>query len=148
VELLAEKAISSAGIAASPGEALRLVFEVVSGGLLLSPFGPGILDPCEKDCIDAVGYLTRQEKVDITQYAQLALRLQTFQQIHKVLEIDELPRFKKGFNTRKRRRDDGVEGDEDKDGKKDKKEEEAMDIIPTSVDGINGGGGTEVGLKN
>lgn len=70
---MAEKAISSAGTPVSPSEALRLVFECLSGGLLLTPFGHGMLDPCEKDCVDAIGYLSRQEKTDITQYAQVLL---------------------------------------------------------------------------
>jgi len=71
VELLAEKAISAAGMPVGPGESLRLVFEVISSGLFLTPSGHGIMDPCEKDCVDALGYLSPQEKVDITQHAQV-----------------------------------------------------------------------------
>lgn len=50
MELLVEKATSSAGAPLSPGECLRRVMEVVAGGLLLES-GPGILDPCEKEHI-------------------------------------------------------------------------------------------------
>lgn len=33
--------------------------------------GPGIKDPCEKEAVDAIGYLTRQQCEDITQSAQV-----------------------------------------------------------------------------
>jgi len=70
VELLAEKAISSAGMPISPGEGLKLVFETLAHGIIL-PTGPGLLDPCEKEVVDALGCLTAQAKQDITTYAQV-----------------------------------------------------------------------------
>jgi len=60
-----------------------------------------------------------------------------FRLIHKVLEMEELPRFKKGsFASRKRRRNNSAGGDGEEndsaDGKKDKKEgDEAMESEPT-----------------
>ena len=53
-----------------PGEALRVVLEVVSSGLFL-PGGPGLLDPCEKETVDALGGLTSQNREDMTCYAQV-----------------------------------------------------------------------------
>lgn len=54
----------------SPGEALRVVLEVVSAGVLL-PSGPGLLDPCEKENVDALRGMSNQAREDITAYAQV-----------------------------------------------------------------------------
>lgn len=70
IELLTEKAINSAGMPVSPGEALRIVLEVLASGLLL-PQGPGLLDPCEKESCDAVAGLPNQAREDITAFAQV-----------------------------------------------------------------------------
>ncbi|OPJ90567.1 zinc finger RNA-binding protein isoform B [Patagioenas fasciata monilis] len=124
MELLVEKAISSATGPQSPGDALRRVFECISSGIILKG-GPGLLDPCEKDPFDTLAVMTDQQREDITSSAQFALRLLAFRQIHKVLGMDPLPQVNQRFNihnNRKRRRDsDGVDGFE-AEGKKDKKD--------------------------
>ncbi|KAK6494835.1 zinc finger RNA-binding protein-like isoform X2 [Huso huso] len=125
MELLVEKAISSAAGPLSPGDALRRVFECISSGILL-PGGPGLVDPCEKNPTDTLTSVSEQQREDITSSAQFALRLLAFRQIHKVLGMDPLPQMNPRFsvrNTRKRRRDnsDGVDGFEGE-GKKDKKD--------------------------
>lgn len=125
MELLVEKAISSAAGPLSPGDALRRVFECISSGILL-PGGPGLVDPCEKNPTDTLTSVSVQQREDITSSAQFALRLLAFRQIHKVLGMDPLPQMNPRFsvrNTRKRRRDnsDGVDGFEGE-GKKDKKD--------------------------
>ncbi|TNM89942.1 hypothetical protein fugu_004176 [Takifugu bimaculatus] len=125
MELLVEKAISSASAPLSPGDALRRVFECISSGILL-PGGPGLLDPCEKKPVDTLASMGGQQREDITSSAQFALRLLAFRQIHKVLGMDPLPQMNPRFNvrnSRKRRRDnsdgnDSFEGE----GKKDKKD--------------------------
>ncbi|KAJ3603590.1 hypothetical protein NHX12_028335 [Muraenolepis orangiensis] len=125
MELLVEKAISSASAPLSPGDALRRVFECISSGVLLSG-GPGLLDPCEKIPNDTLSTMQEQNREDITSSAQFALRLLAFRQIHKVLCMDPLPQVNPRFslrNHRKRRRDnsegtDSFEGE----GKKDKKD--------------------------
>eukprot|EP00066_Takifugu_rubripes_P008456 XP_003974645.1 PREDICTED: zinc finger RNA-binding protein isoform X1 [Takifugu rubripes] len=125
MELLVEKAISSASAPLSPGDALRRVFECISSGILL-PGGPGLLDPCEKKLVDTLASMGGQQREDITSSAQFALRLLAFRQIHKVLGMDPLPQMNPRFNvrnSRKRRRDnsdgnDSFEGE----GKKDKKD--------------------------
>ncbi|XP_046417554.1 zinc finger RNA-binding protein isoform X5 [Neodiprion fabricii] len=129
LELLAEKVISTAGGPLSPGEALRRLLECVAGGILLpgSPvISPGLLDPCEKEPVDAIGNMTAQQREDITSSAQHALRLVAFRQIHKVLGIEQLPPPKyKGRFARKRRRDNSnCEGTDSEASKKDKKAEE------------------------
>ncbi|NXE27606.1 ZFR protein, partial [Ardeotis kori] len=130
MELLVEKAISSATGPQSPGDALRRVFECMSSGIILKGNltvvgGPGLLDPCEKDPFDTLAVMTDQQREDITSSAQFALRLLAFRQIHKVLGMDPLPQMNQRFNihnNRKRRRDsDGVDGFE-AEGKKDKKD--------------------------
>ncbi|XP_023674627.2 zinc finger RNA-binding protein 2 isoform X2 [Paramormyrops kingsleyae] len=125
LELLVEKAISSAPGPLSPGEALRRVLECMATGILL-PDGPGLLDPCEKDQTDVLEGMTNQAREDITASAQHALRLLAFRQIHKVLGMECLPASKArpGGHTRKRRLDGGESGEGEGEGKKDKKEEE------------------------
>ncbi|XP_028434123.1 zinc finger RNA-binding protein isoform X2 [Perca flavescens] len=125
MELLVEKAISSASAPLSPGDALRRVFECISSGILL-PGGPGLVDPCEKKLVDTLTTMGEQHREEITSSAQFALRLLAFRQIHKVLGMDPLPQMNPRFNvrnSRKRRRDnsdgtDSLEGE----GKKDKKD--------------------------
>ncbi|XP_076857189.1 zinc finger RNA-binding protein isoform X2 [Brachyhypopomus gauderio] len=125
MELLVEKAISSASGPMSPGDALRRVFECIASGILL-PGGPGLMDPCEKNPTDTLATMEEQQREDTTSSAQFALRLLAFRQIHKVLGMDPLPQLNPRFsvrNNRKRRRDnsdctDGFEGE----GKKDKKD--------------------------
>ncbi|XP_061585635.1 zinc finger RNA-binding protein isoform X2 [Cololabis saira] len=125
MELLVEKAISSASAPLSPGDALRRIFECISSGILL-PGGPGFMDPCEKKPVDTLLSLGEQQREDITSSAQFALRLLAFRQIHKVLGMDPLPQMNPRFNirnSRKRRRDnsDGTDSFEGE-GKKDKKD--------------------------
>lgn len=64
----------SAGQPLSPGDGFRRVLEALSSGLLL-PGSPGLLDPCEKDPVDATSALTAQEREDITASAQVNLFL-------------------------------------------------------------------------
>ncbi|KAM9857176.1 interleukin enhancer-binding factor 3a isoform 2-T2 [Aulostomus maculatus] len=87
LELLVEKAIGTSERPMGAGESFRRVIECVASGILLED-GPGIKDPCEKETVDAIAALTLQQREDITQSAQLALRLCAFGQMHKVLGID------------------------------------------------------------
>ena len=91
MELLVEKAISSASSPQSPGDALRRVFESISLGIILKG-SPRLLDPCEKDPFDILATMIDQQREDITSSAQFALRLLAFHQIHKVLGMDPLPK--------------------------------------------------------
>lgn len=70
MELLTEKVLSSAGGPMPPGEALRRILEALSSGILL-PQGPGLLDPCEKEPVDASACLTPQQREDLTASAQV-----------------------------------------------------------------------------
>ncbi|XP_064416780.1 interleukin enhancer-binding factor 3 homolog isoform X3 [Latimeria chalumnae] len=90
LELVCEKSIGTANRPMGAGEALRRVLECIASGILM-PDGPGIYDPCEKEATDAIGHLDRQQREDITQSAQHALRLAAFGQLHKVLGMDPLP---------------------------------------------------------
>ncbi|XP_077457313.1 zinc finger RNA-binding protein [Stigmatopora argus] len=125
MELLVEKAISSASAPLSPGDALRRVFECISSGILLS-CGPGLTDPCEKSAVDTLTAIGEQEREDITFSAQFALRLLAFRHIHKILGMDPLPQTNPRFganSSRKRRHEnsDGADSFEGE-GKKDKKD--------------------------
>ncbi|XP_020372745.1 interleukin enhancer-binding factor 3 isoform X2 [Rhincodon typus] len=90
LELICEKAIGTANRPLGAGEAMRRVLECLASGILMLD-GPGIYDPCEKEATDAIGSLTRQQREDITQSSQHALRLAAFGQLHKVLGMDPLP---------------------------------------------------------
>ncbi|XP_059212725.1 interleukin enhancer-binding factor 3-like isoform X2 [Centropristis striata] len=90
LELLVEKAVGTSERPMGAGESLRRVLESIASGILLED-GPGIKDPCEKDPVDATAYLTLQQREDITQSAQFALRLCAFGQMHKVLGMDFKP---------------------------------------------------------
>ncbi|CAH2981982.1 unnamed protein product [Chilo suppressalis] len=107
MELLVAGVLQSAGAALSAGEALRRVMEAVSGGLLLE-HGPGLRDPCEKELVDALGNLPPQKREDLTASAQQFLRQIAFRQIHKVLDMEPLPKVKHAAGgwkfPRKRRR--------------------------------------------
>ncbi|KAM9363603.1 interleukin enhancer-binding factor 3-like [Symphorus nematophorus] len=90
LELLVEKAIGTSERPMGAGESLRRVLECVASGILMED-GPGIKDPCEKGSFDATVSLTPQQREDITQSAQFALRLCAFGQMHKVLGMDYKP---------------------------------------------------------
>ncbi|XP_053573906.1 interleukin enhancer-binding factor 3 isoform X2 [Bombina bombina] len=100
LELLCEKSIGTTNRPMGAGEALRRVLECLSSGILM-PDGPGLYDPCEKEATDALGHLERQQREDITQSAQHALRLAAFGQLHKVLGMDPLPVVKLPPNVKK-----------------------------------------------
>jgi len=68
------------------GDGLKRVFSVLSSGVAIN----GIKDPTNEDK-NIFESFTKQEKEDITYLAQRALRLISFQKIHQVLGIDEIP---------------------------------------------------------
>ncbi|XP_054529850.1 zinc finger RNA-binding protein 2 isoform X3 [Pan troglodytes] len=72
MELLVEKAVSSAAGPLGPGDAVRRVLECVATGTLLTD-GPGLQDPCERDQTDALEPMTLQEREDVTASAQAAV---------------------------------------------------------------------------
>uniref|UniRef100_A0AAR2J7K9 Spermatid perinuclear RNA-binding protein n=1 Tax=Pygocentrus nattereri TaxID=42514 RepID=A0AAR2J7K9_PYGNA len=90
LELLCEKAIGTGNRPMGAGEALRRVLECLASGILMAD-GSGISDPCEKEATDAISHMDEQQREDITQSAQHALRLSAFGQLHKVLGMDPLP---------------------------------------------------------
>jgi zinc finger RNA-binding protein len=73
----------------SPIALFRSVFSCLSSGILLpNQIGPGIIDPCEKEPIDAAGYLTIKERLDITKYAHHILRLIAFEKYDKIFSLN------------------------------------------------------------
>lgn len=79
----------------SVSKLFRLIFTCLSSGLLLPEgFGPGLIDPCEKEIVDATDYLTIDERLFITNYAQAILRLIAFEHYEQlftpgILSTDE-----------------------------------------------------------
>lgn len=92
MELFVEKVISSAGFPISPGDCLRRIMEAFASGFLIS--GPGLIDPCEKEPVNALQSLTMHDREKITYSAQQFLRYIAFRQIHKVLGMEQLPSLK------------------------------------------------------
>jgi len=92
LELLVEKACSSheGTKELTPAEALMKVFQLVASGILLEG-GPGLYDPCEKNPTDATAGIPIQEKEDITNSAQHALRMIAFGQMRRVITLKILP---------------------------------------------------------
>ncbi|XP_006898019.1 PREDICTED: zinc finger RNA-binding protein 2 [Elephantulus edwardii] len=105
MELLVEKALSSATGPLGPGDAMRRVLECVSAGMLLAD-GPGLQDPCERDPQDVLDSMTRQEREEVTASAQHALRMLAFRKIHRVLGMDRLPKSRSRAHFQKRLRDE------------------------------------------
>ncbi|CAG03305.1 unnamed protein product, partial [Tetraodon nigroviridis] len=90
LELLVEKTVSTSERQMGVGESLRRVLECIASGTLLED-GPGIKDPCERDVVDGLSVLTPQQREEITESAQCALRLCAFGQMHKVLGLNLKP---------------------------------------------------------
>lgn len=109
MELFVEKVISSAGFPISPGDCLRRIMEAFASGFLIS--GPGLIDPCEKEPMNALQSLTIRDCERITCSAQQFLRFISFRQIHRVLGMEQLPSLKFPSRpwriNRKRRRQSG-----------------------------------------
>uniref|UniRef100_A0A3Q3BGY7 Interleukin enhancer binding factor 3a n=1 Tax=Kryptolebias marmoratus TaxID=37003 RepID=A0A3Q3BGY7_KRYMA len=91
LELLVEKTVGTAEREMGVGESFRRVLECISSGIL-SEDSPGIKDPCEREDADVSASLTVQQRENITQSAQLALRLCAFGKMHKVLGMSRLRR--------------------------------------------------------
>jgi len=67
----------------------RSVFSCLSSGILLpNHTGPGIIDPCEKELVDAAAYLTIEQRLKITNYAQTILRLIAFEKYEKIFQFE------------------------------------------------------------
>ncbi|CAF3870443.1 unnamed protein product, partial [Rotaria sp. Silwood1] len=67
----------------------RAVFTCLSSGILLpNKLGPGIIDPCEKDLVDAASYVTNEHRSKITSYAQNIIRFIAFEQFDKIFPLD------------------------------------------------------------
>jgi len=90
IEVLVQRALASSSVPLILSGALICVFKCISSGLLLDS-GRGLYDPCERSATDVLEYLCVQEREDITASAQQALRMMTFNKMHEVLGIDDLP---------------------------------------------------------
>uniref|UniRef100_A0AC34QZ99 DZF domain-containing protein n=1 Tax=Panagrolaimus sp. JU765 TaxID=591449 RepID=A0AC34QZ99_9BILA len=97
--LFTQNVLDSFEFPMSPGDAFRRVFEAISSCVLLTRRAT-MVDPCEKEQVDVMEKLTRQEREDITSSAQHALRLIIFDQIDKILDMPRLP--EKTVSSRKR----------------------------------------------
>jgi len=75
--------------------------ECISSGILISADGRGIMDPCEKENVDTTRHMTVQEREELTEAAQLAMRQMIFRKPYLVLGLEEFPRpsYKKGVET-------------------------------------------------
>jgi len=90
VELLVERAVSTADTLLSPSLALSRVLEVVGSGIIAGD-GPGLKDPCEREVVDVVDNLDPQQRDDLQATAQQFTRKLHFRKIHEMLDLPELP---------------------------------------------------------
>jgi zinc finger RNA-binding protein len=90
IELLVERAVSTADTLLSPSLALSRVLEVVCSGIIAAD-GPGLKDPCEREVVDVVANLDPQQRDDLQATAQQFLRKLHFRKIHEMLDLEELP---------------------------------------------------------
>jgi len=89
VQHLIENAIDSLdGFVLTPSTALTTVFQALSSGLLLS--SDVIVDPTVRGDVNIFGYLTDQQKEDMTRSAQHAVRQMSFNKLQQVLGLEEL----------------------------------------------------------
>jgi len=66
----------------------RSVFACLSSGILLpNHIGPGIIDPCEKELVDAAAYLTKEQRLNITDYANYVFRLIAFEKYESIFHF-------------------------------------------------------------
>jgi len=87
--LLVQRSMESAGHPTTAGDGLRRFFSILACGLIL-PGNHGLADPTSPG--DILAALTKQDREDITNKAQLALRHIAFNQIHCVLGIEKIER--------------------------------------------------------
>lgn len=87
--LLVQRSMESAGHPTTAGDGLRRFFSILACGLIL-PGNNGLADPTSPG--DVLAALTKQDREDITNKAQLALRHIAFNQIHCVLGIEKIER--------------------------------------------------------
>jgi len=102
LELVVYKALhTSLAPQLSLGSSLLRVMECISSGILISADGRGIMDPCEKENVDTTRHMTVQEREELTEAAQLAMRQMIFRKPYLVLGLEEFPRpsYKKGVET-------------------------------------------------
>ena len=73
----------------SSASLFRSVFTCISSGILLpNQAGLGIIDPCEKEPIDAAASLTMDQRLNVTSYAQHVLRLIAFEKYEKIFQSE------------------------------------------------------------
>ena len=69
----------------SVGQLFRAVFACLSSGILLpNAIGSGLIDPCEKEPVDAAAHLNVEQRIELTAYAQNILRCIAFEQYDKI----------------------------------------------------------------
>ena len=70
LELLVQRTCEAFSSPLSSGEVLRRAFEIVASGIVL-PGGPGLVDPCEQDTVNALAHVGIREAEELTHFAQV-----------------------------------------------------------------------------
>jgi len=98
LELICERVMSSCLNRPSPFEAFKLILQTLASGVLIKENKDDILivDPCEMEKVDALGYLTDKQREEITESAQTLVQFIAFNKIYKVLgtEIIQIDQMK------------------------------------------------------
>jgi len=89
IQLIVQKSLESAARPLPVSDGIRRVFSLLAAGVI-SQGGSGIVDPCEREPVDSMWEMSKQEKEDVTASAQHALRLAAFGHLYKILGIPPL----------------------------------------------------------
>lgn len=90
LELICERVMSTCINQPSPAEAFQLIIKTIASGVLLKENNDDLLikDPCEYEAVDALGYLTDKQRIDLTESAQKFAGFIAFNKICKVLDLE------------------------------------------------------------
>jgi hypothetical protein len=79
----------------------RSVFACLSSGILLpNNVGPGIIDPCEKELVDAAStYLTIEQRLSITNYANYIFRSIAFEKYENIFHYESIKTEQTSINS-------------------------------------------------
>lgn len=131
LELISYKAIVSHPLTLRVSDAFRRFFEVISTGQFMSPRAP-LEDPCEKEQVNPLGHLTKQQRENVICSAQHGLRLIAFDQIQIILGMDRVEKVSRKRNIE----DSGTKDTDSKRVKADDQEPEAESASGTDAESV------------
>lgn len=92
LELICERVLSNCTTQPSPEEGFKFILRTLAAGALLSDSYEAMLiqDPCEYEKVDALSYLSEEQRKAITDSAQDFVGLIAFNKMHQVLGVKRI----------------------------------------------------------